>query len=69
MEKTEIKIDYFLATFPLACDEEDDIQLRIYELVKIIGIYLNIQGYEVKKNQRSHNNFKYELTLGTYIFS
>ncbi len=68
MEKTEIKIDYFSATFPLACDEEDDIQLRVYELIKLIGIYLNVQGYEVKKNQRSHNNFKYEFTLGAYIF-
>ncbi len=65
---TEIKIDYFSATFPLSCDEEDDTQLKVYELVKLIGIYLNVTGDEVKKNQRSHNNFKYEFNLGPYIY-
>ena len=68
MDKTEIKIDYFSATFPLACDEEDDIQLRVYELVKLIGIYFNVKGFEIKKNPRSHNNFKYEFTLGPHIY-
>lgn len=68
MDNIEIKIDYFSATFPLSCDEEDDIQLRVYELVKLIGIYLNVKGFEVKKNPRSHNNYKYEFTLGPHIY-
>ena len=67
MEKIEIKIDYFSATFPLDCDADDSIMFKVHEMVKLMAQYLNVKNFEIVKSKYAQNNFNYQYVLGEYI--
>ena len=64
---TEIKIDYFSATFPLHCDIDDSVKLRVDEMIMIIAQYLNVHNFEIEYKPTAQNNFKYQVELGSDI--
>lgn len=51
----EIKIDYFSATFPLDVDADDDTLFKVYEMVKMIANFLNVNNYEIVKAKYQNN--------------
>lgn len=63
----EIKIDYFSATFPLDLSAEESTLFKVYETVKIIATYLNVQNFEIVKTKYAQNNFNYQYQLGEHI--
>ena len=67
MNNTEIKIDYLSATFPLKCDAEDSVLLRVHEMVYIVALYLHVSNFEILDCEYSQNHFKYQYQLGNYI--
>lgn len=63
----EIKIDYFSTTFPLDLSAEESTLFKVYETVKIIATYLNVQNFEIIKIKYAQNNFNYQYQLGEHI--
>lgn len=63
----EVKIDYFSATFPLQCDEQDSVLFKVHEMVRCIAIYLNVKNYEIVRTKYAQNNYNYQYFLGEYI--
>jgi len=63
----EIKIDYFSTTFPLQCDSDDSVRLRVDEMVMLIATYLNVKNFEIEYKSTAQNNFRYQVYLGEHI--
>lgn len=62
-----IVIDYFTATFPFVC-YEDDFELKIIdEIVKMIADFLGFQEDTINKESYSQNRFQYQYTIGEFI--
>lgn len=54
----EVKIDYFSATFPLQCDEQDSILFKVHEMVRCIATYLNVKNYEIVRTKYAQNKYE-----------
>ena len=67
MNKFEIKIDYFSATFPLDVDADDSILFKVHEMVSLIATYLNVENFEILKTKYAQNNYNYQYQLGEHI--
>lgn len=67
MENIEIKIDYLSATFPLDVDDDNSKLFKVYEMVKLIATYLNVENFEILKTKYAQNNYKYQFNLGEHI--
>ena len=63
----EVKIDYFSATFPLICDADDSVKLRVDEMVMLLATYLNVENFEILYKPTAQNNFHYQVDLGKHI--
>jgi len=63
----EVKIDYFSATFPLQCDDQDSLLFKVHEMVRLISTYMNVKPHEIVRSKYSQNNYNYQYMLGEYI--
>ena len=62
-----IIIDYFAATFPFICYEEDDEYKIIDDILMIIIEFLGLTKEEIVKQDFVQNRFNYQYKLGQFI--
>ncbi len=61
--KIEVKFDYISATFPLYVQGDDSERKVQEDVLLMIAKYLNIENFEMYREDFSTNRFKYQYTL------
>ncbi len=62
-----ILIDYFAATFPFICYEEDSEYKIINDILLIISDFIGITKEDIEKQDYSQNRFNYQYKIGENI--
>ena len=62
-----IVIDYFSATFPFICYEEDSEYSIISDIILMIGGFFNIQKEDIEKCDYAMHRFEYQYKLSKHI--
>lgn len=62
-----IVIDYFTATFPFICYEEDSEYSIVNDIILMIGEFFNIQKDDIEECNYAMHRFEYQYKLSEHI--